>query len=56
METLRRRAGERIVGLGGYGNPTGGLIVSTNLDLWEFSETKLPTKEHPGVGLRPRHI
>ena len=28
------------------------LIESTNLGLWELTETELPTKEHAGAGVR----
>ena len=34
-------------------NPTGGQTESTNLDLWELSETETPTKEHTQTGPRP---
>jgi hypothetical protein len=30
----------------GGGNPIGRLAVSSNLALWELSETEPPTKEH----------
>ena len=28
--------------------------VSTNVDLWEFSETETPTRENIAAGLRPQ--
>ena len=46
----------RIEGAEGDGNPIGRPTVSTNLDLWELSETEPPTKEHIQARLSPLHI
>jgi hypothetical protein len=37
--------------LKGDGNPIGRTIVSTNQELSDLAETKLPTKEHTWAGL-----
>jgi hypothetical protein len=42
-----RRVKGRIEGPEGYGNPTGRITVSSNLDHWVLLDTELPTK-HTG--------
>jgi hypothetical protein len=43
----------RIEGTEGDGNPIGRPTASANLDPWELSETKPPTKDHTQASLRP---
>jgi hypothetical protein len=43
----------RIEGAEADGNPIGRPTVSTNLEHWELSETKPPTKVHTWAGPKP---
>jgi hypothetical protein len=43
----------RIEGAEGEGNTIRRLAISTNLDPWEFSETKPPTRQDSSAGPRP---
>ena len=53
MVDLYGRSRIRIDGTEGNVNPMGRSTVSTNTDLWEFPETKLPNKEHAWAGPWP---
>jgi hypothetical protein len=53
--TLMEEFGGKNEGSEGDRNPTGRPKVSTNLNLWELSETEPPTKHHTGVRSRPPH-
>ena len=57
LEDSYRRVRGKIEGNEGNENTTGKPTQSTNLDLWEFSETEAPTKENTqAVPTPPAHI